>query len=103
MDWQEIWQDLEDAYDKIREKKLAGATFRERRFNRAVDNVLDLLNSAQDEAEGRGAVPVEPVDCPEHESSDQCHSPEDHVGDGPCQCTSYRYVEDDYGRCHCKD
>jgi len=62
MDWQDIWQDLEDVYDKIREKKLAGATFRERRFNRAVDNVLDLLNSAQDEAEGRGAVPVEPVE-----------------------------------------
>ena len=37
-------------------------------------------------AEANGAVPVEPCDCPEHESSDQCHSPEDHVGDGPCRC-----------------
>lgn len=91
-DWQDIWQDLEDVYDKVREKKRAGDTAEERIINIVLDCILDDLDGAQMMCEAAGAVPVEPVDCPEHESSDQCHSPEDHEGDGPCRCV-YSGVE----------
>jgi len=42
--------------------------------------------------------------CPEHPKKDgddipseQCHSPEDHIGPGPCRCTTYKPIVDTEG------
>jgi len=67
-DWQDIWQDLEDVYDKIREKKTAGQTPEERILNLVIDTMLDGIETAQYFAEANGAVPVEP-----DEDYGRCH------------------------------
>ena len=61
-DWQDIWQDLEDVYDKIREKKRAGDTAEEHILNLVIDTMLDEIETAQYFAVANGAVPVEPVE-----------------------------------------
>ncbi len=59
MDWQDIWQDLEDVYDKVREHKTAGQTPEERILNLAIDSILEFLDTAQGVCEQNGAVPIE--------------------------------------------
>jgi len=64
MDWQEVWQDLEDAYDKVREKKGDGT----RPEDVVLDSILDIIDCAQIVCEECGAVPVEP-----DEDYERCH------------------------------
>jgi hypothetical protein len=57
-DWQDIWQDLEDVYDKIREKRGDGT----KPEDSALDCILSTIEVAQSIAVVFRAVPVEPVE-----------------------------------------
>jgi hypothetical protein len=62
MDWQEVWQDLEDAYDAVRERKTGATEGLGLRDDVILDYILTLFDLAQSVCERMGAVPVEPVE-----------------------------------------
>ena len=63
-DWQDIWQDLEDVYDKIREKRGDGTSA----DDLILDCILASIECGQSICEASGAIPTEP-----DEDYGRCH------------------------------
>jgi len=63
-DWQDIWQDLEDVYDKVREKRGDGTST----DDFVLDCILAEVECGQSICEANGAVPAEP-----DEDYGRCH------------------------------